>query len=209
MTGAPGTGKTYLAKLIARELGATEENQQCMMVQFHPSYDYTDFVEGLRPFQKDGETNIGFELKRGSFKDFCAQALENLIDSQKSTQDINKDAIFKSAYYDMIDKIRNEEIKEIPLKSESMSMEIVDVSDNNNLILKAKDSETGKTYTVSYARLKKLFVVYESMEALDSISNIDKAVRDAIKGCHTSAYWATLYFYIKNSCRIRKSKRRS
>ncbi len=44
----------------------------------------------------------------------------------------------------MIDKIRNEEIKEIPLKSESMSMEIVDVSDNNNLILKAKDSETGK-----------------------------------------------------------------
>ena len=93
-----------------------------------------------------------------------------MIDSQKSTQDINKDAIFKSAYYDMIDKIRNEEIKEIPLKSESMSMEIVDVSDNNNLILKAKDSETGKTYTVSYARLKKLSVVYESMEALDSIS---------------------------------------
>lgn len=127
-----------------------------------------------------------------------------MIDSQKSTQDINKDAIFKSAYYDMIDKIRNEEIKEIPLKSESMSMEIVDVSDNNNLILKAKDSETGKTYTVSYARLKKLSVVYESMEALDSISNIDKAVRDAIKGYNTSAYWATLYFLYKEFMQNKK-----
>ena len=42
--GAPGTGKTYLAKQIAKEMNAEWE-----MVQFHQSYDYTDFVEGLRP----------------------------------------------------------------------------------------------------------------------------------------------------------------
>ena len=198
LTGAPGTGKTYLANLIANDLGANVENGQCKMVQFHPSYDYTDFVEGLRPIQKDGDSNIGFELKRGVFKDFCAQALENLIDSKKSCQDINEDVMFKNAYDDMIDKIRNEEIKEIPLKSSTMSMEIVDVSDNNNLILKAKGNDSKKTYIVSFNRLRKLSLVYKNIEALDSIHNIYKAVTDAIKGCHTSAYWATLYFLYKN-----------
>lgn len=197
LTGASGTGKTYLAKNIAMELGATKENHQCVMVQFHPSYDYTDFVEGLRPKQNEGDGNIGFELKRGTFKEFCAQALENLIDSKKSCQDIKADTIFKNAYHEMIDKIINEELTEIPLKTNNKSMKIVDVSDNNNLILKAKHSDKGKTYIVSYDRLRKLSLSYKDMKSLDSIKNINNAVRDSIGGCHTSAYWATLYYLYK------------
>ena len=60
LTGAPGTGKTYLAKKIAEAMGANEDTIK--MVQFHPSYDYTDFVEGLRPI-KEGNT-LGFQRKR-------------------------------------------------------------------------------------------------------------------------------------------------
>ena len=78
LNGAPGTGKTYLAKKIAEEMGA-----KVKMVQFHPSYDYTDFVEGLRPI-KDDNGNLVFERKDGVFKELCKDALSTSVftDSQ-------------------------------------------------------------------------------------------------------------------------------
>jgi 5-methylcytosine-specific restriction endonuclease McrBC GTP-binding regulatory subunit McrB len=90
--GAPGTGKTYLAKEIAKVMNAEYE-----MVQFHQSYDYTDFVEGLRPVKKEGSTDIVFELKDGVFKQFC----------QKALLDEKKDYVF------IIDEINRGEMSKI------------------------------------------------------------------------------------------------
>ena len=81
LTGAPGTGKTFMAQAIAEEMGCGKD-EMCF-VQFHPSYDYTDFVEGLRPIEKsDGQ--VGFERKDGVFKEFCKRAIIKRTNVDKS-----------------------------------------------------------------------------------------------------------------------------
>ena len=117
LTGAPGTGKTYLAKNIASQIILNKDydesvendinfKEQCAFVQFHPSYDYTDFVEGLRPKNDNG--NIGFERKDGVFKEFCKKALKNLKDSKKDISTLNYDEIIKKYLEDFYNDIEKE-----------------------------------------------------------------------------------------------------
>ena len=118
--GAPGTGKTYLARQIAESMGA-----ETCFVQFHPSYDYTDFVEGLRPRPKeedlDESSEIGFERKDGLFKQFCIKALKNLIDSQKNQEQLTEEKSLKDFIFDAIQSfyesyLEGNQIKELVTK---------------------------------------------------------------------------------------------
>ena len=66
--GPPGVGKTFMAKRLAYSIMGEKNQERCLMVQFHQSYSYEDFIQGFRP-SKDG-----FNLKNGSFYEFCKRA---------------------------------------------------------------------------------------------------------------------------------------
>ena len=133
LTGAPGTGKTFACINFAREqvsnfisenksmlntdsemLKTVEVNNQSTSlssdyfiktVQFHPGYDYSDFIEGLRPKRVD--SSIIYDRKDGIFKNFCRQVV-NFNEKHKN------DNLSKSAkFFFIIDEINRGEVSKI------------------------------------------------------------------------------------------------
>ena len=74
LQGAPGVGKTFAAKRLAYSMMGQKNQDRVMLVQFHQSYTYEDFIEGFRPTS----AGSGFEIKKGSFYNFCKKAGEDL-----------------------------------------------------------------------------------------------------------------------------------
>ena len=135
LRGAPGTGKTHLAIDIANELTDGNEDQ-IGFVQFHPSYDYTDFVEGLRPVS-NGDGVIEFKLEDGIFKKFCQKAKE----AQKTGGQDN----FEEAWDLYLEYVNSRDEKEYLTEFSYLT-----VNSRNNFNINYETKAKGTVLTKSY-----------------------------------------------------------
>ena len=97
LEGSPGVGKTFMAKRLAYSIIGERDNSKILSLQFHQSYSYEDFIEGIRP---DEDGNGKFKLIDGIFKDFV---------NNKVLSDPNPD----NKYFVIIDEINRGNLSKI------------------------------------------------------------------------------------------------
>ena len=164
LTGAPGTGKTYMACEVAKLMGA-----EIKFVQFHPSYDYTDFVEGLRPTDSL-EGQMGFERKDGIFKEFCREAIINLEDSKKNISEIKNEVSWKDRLDEFIlDSIETETVYKLRTGGEFV---LVNMKGNS---LEAYNKTNEKTTRILMKRDEILTLLINKVK-LDKVRDVTKSL---------------------------------
>ncbi|SET56234.1 McrB family protein [Lacrimispora sphenoides] len=174
--GAPGTGKSYLAKQIAADIisnGYTnqyadltdEQRRQVEFVQFHPSYDYSDFVEGLRPkMNEDG--SMGFELQDGIFKSFVDKARSNFEDSQKSKEIREQEVSAKTIMANFFANIEYGDNEYQTIKGSKFSITNVD---DKHIYISIPGNETADKLSLNIAEVRKML---ESGMEFNKVSDI-------------------------------------
>lgn len=181
LTGAPGTGKTYSAGLAAQYLGDPLDNAEgeapYPLVQFHPSYDYTDFVEGLRPVQLEGkgEDSVSFVKVDGSFKAFCRRVAEaNQARAQSPKNDPDR------RYFFLIDEINRADLSKVfgellfCLEADKRGKPVE--TQYHNLPTYTPNKASGRFVSLEDDIFAKGFFIPENIVIIGTMNDIDRSV---------------------------------
>lgn len=197
--GAPGTGKSYLAKRIATDIITNgefddyerlsgEQKQQIEFVQFHPSYDYSDFVEGLRPIIENG--SMGFELKDGIFKSFVERARTNYENSKKSMEVIEKEMSVQEAIDSFLETVELE-IEEF--RTITGNAFVITEYDNNNIDIFNENNQIRRDISLSISKLREML---ESGKTFEKVKEVQEFF-DTKNRTQEDSYYFSLYNKIK------------
>jgi len=108
--GAPGTGKTYSVENSIKNrlefLKDQNANKQYKLVQFHPSFGYEEFIDGIKPKSLNNTNGIQFELVNGIFKEMCIDAFKELILAKDENRESKK-------FYFVADEINRAELSRV------------------------------------------------------------------------------------------------
>lgn len=207
--GAPGTGKSYLAQEIAADLVSNgyydkikdltqDQKTQIEFVQFHPNYDYSDFVEGLRPvLNTDG--SMGFKLKDGVFKQFVNKARLNYENSKKTKEAIQQQHNAEVSLESFLDGLELG-VTEFSLKKGKSKFVITSFDDEKIYILNTV-YEKYNEITLEVQSLKAM------LESASDFSNVEDVRKFFGKkgGYQEHSYYLALYLKIKESSKNQKT----
>lgn len=183
-TGAPGTGKTYSVREYVKSKCKYKDSEgndcidenQFKFVQFHPSYDYSDFVEGLRPVVLKGNTEPTFVRMDGVFKAFCRHIVE---ETNSDKNESNK------SYYFIVDEINRADLAKVfgelmfGLEEDYRGEKNPIITQYKNLVtyrIIHEDDDIAKAIPIENDVFKDGFYIPENLYFIGTMNDIDRSV---------------------------------
>ena len=202
--GAPGTGKTYKLLKTVKHL-VEGDDKYFKVVQFHPSYAYEDFIDGIKPAGIDKNGNMSFELVNGLFKQMCIDAFKELQKNPKTPK----------KFYFIADEINRAELSRVfgevlVCLEEDKRLRISDNGKITGLKLKTQNSQLWKSKdaVVRYNN-EKYFGVPSNIKFIATMNDVDRSIDSFDLALRRRFIWRKMecnYGVISNDEKLRNTE---